>query len=134
MLERNNDDRSQRWLCTVACAGIALMLTLWSVLALPADLLTPTEAALHIARGIPTLMLWFLPLWCPDLAYGLGAPMGRWLRLVCGAVGMGVGAAVMAGLVFSRTSAGFLVALSLTYVVLGAWNLRLGFRARRLRA
>ena len=123
--------RNLRWLCAIVSACVSVGLATWSALGLSHLGLSPSVAFGVAVRGAPTMMLWFLPLWLPELAFGVVAPASRWLRLICGAIGVGIGVALIIGLAAARANETFLVALALTYLVLGAFNCWFGVRSRR---
>lgn len=75
-------------------------------------------------------MLWLLPLWLADLLPGSKSATSIWLRLTCGAVGIGIGTAVVVGW-GPAVGESPLGALAIAYIVLGAFNCWIGNRVRR---
>ena len=125
--------RYVRWLCTIASGCVSIGVATWGAIGLSHLGLSPSAALSNAARGAPAMMLWFLPLWAPELALGFvaSASTSRWLRLICGAVGVGIGVALIVGLAAARANESSLIAIALTYLVLGAFNCWFGARSRR---
>lgn len=124
-------NRNLRWLCTLVSACVSVGLATWSAVGLSHLGLSPGAAFSVAVRGAPTTMLWFMPLWLPELTFGFFAQASRWLRLVCGAVGVGIGVALIVGLAAARANETILVGLALIYLVLGTFNCWFAARSRK---
>ena len=120
--------RILRWLCTAVCLAVSVALAIWVVVRGLSVGLSPTEALWPVVRGTGEMMLYLVPLWTPDVAVGVVPSVSKWLRVICGAIGIGIGLAVAVGLAATRTSAAFLVAVALMYLALGAYNCWLSSR------
>ena len=124
------DGRILGWLCTAASLAMSLALAAWVAVHLPNAQLS-IGTLWFVVRGGIEMMLYLLPVWAPDFAVRIAPSVSKWLRLICGAVGMGIGIALIVGLAAARFNAGFLIAVALMYLALGAYNC--WFSSQRLR-
>ena len=74
------------------------------------------------------MMLYLLPLWLPDFALGLPPLVIKWVRLICGAVGAGIGCTIFTVLVVGRLQETLLWWIAAAYFVLGVYNVWLSSR------
>ena len=119
--------RMLRWLCTAASLAVSVALAIWVAVRGLSAWLSPAEALWFVIRGTGEMMLYLVPLWAPDVV-GVVPSVSKWLRMICGAIGIGIGLAVIVGLAAARTSAAFLVVVALMYLALGAYNCWLSSR------
>ena len=120
--------RMLQWLCTTASLVVSIALATWVFVHGPNVMLPPSGTLWVVVRGAIEMMLYLLPLWAPDFAVGMAPSVAKWLRLICGAIGIGIGLAVIVGLAAARFGAAFLLAVALMYVALGAYNCWLSSR------
>lgn len=116
------DNRVLRWFGTAASLVISIGLATLVIGRVPNAGLSVASSVWFVARGVGEMMFYLLPLWAADvLAYVVPAAM-KWIRLVCGALGLGIGIAVIVGLTVARGGSEFLVAICCIYLALGAFN------------
>ena len=124
--------RMLRWPCTAACSAVSFALVTWLSVRGPFTSPPLVEGLGRIARGAPELMVFFLPLWLPELAFALAPSGPRWLRLICGAIGIanGIAMTLLSGFWSDTTT---LVVMTLTYFTLGFYNCWLALRWQRVK-
>ena len=124
--------RTLRWPCTAACLVVSFSLVTWLSIRGPFPSHSFGEGLGRIARGAPELMVIFLPLWIVELAFALAPFAPRWLRLICGAIGVAIGIAMtlLSGFWSDTTT---LVVMTLTYFKLGFYNCWLALRWQRVK-